>query len=268
MTENALVGYSGLVGSNLQQFYEFKYFYNSKNFKDAIGKTFDTLFFCGLPAVKWYTNKNPNEDDEIINKIKEILNTISVKRFILISTIDVYENINNEYNEDYEIKYYNNHTYGKNRFLFEEYIKNNFANYNIIRLCGLFGKGLKKNIIYDLINNNNINNIPLNSSFQWYYLDWLKKDIELILNNNIKICNLFTEPIDTLKIIETFNDVYKKDYKFQIEYLGNIDTKITYNTCTKYFKIFNTNNKYIRCKEEILNGLLEYLNFEKLNRTF
>ena len=35
--------------------------------------------------------------------------------------------------------------------IFEEYIKSRFENNYIIRLCGLFGKGLTKNIIYDLI---------------------------------------------------------------------------------------------------------------------
>ena len=42
---NAIVGYSGFVGSNLLQFYKFDFLYNSKNFIDAENKTFDTLFF-------------------------------------------------------------------------------------------------------------------------------------------------------------------------------------------------------------------------------
>jgi hypothetical protein len=41
----AIVGYSGFVGSNLLQFYEFDFLYNSKNFTETKNKTFDTLFF-------------------------------------------------------------------------------------------------------------------------------------------------------------------------------------------------------------------------------
>jgi sugar phosphate isomerase/epimerase len=267
MENNAIVGFTGFVGSNLLQFYKFNHFYNSKNFHEAKNKEFDTLFFSGVPAVKWKANKNPEEDNSIIEELKNILDTISVKKIILISTIDVYENTNNGLNEDYHINYNKNHTYGKNRFLFEEYIKTRYINYNIIRLPALFGKGLKKNLIYDLINNNNVNDIPINSSFQWYYLDWLKNDIDIILKNDIKICNLFTEPIDTINIIKIFKKIYGIDYGFQIEYFGKDTPKINYNTCTKYKMLFNNDKEYIRNNGEIMKALEEYLNFEKMDKS-
>ena len=189
--KTALVGYTGLVGSNLLQFYNFDCLYNSKNFEDAKYKTFDTLFFCGVPAVKWHANKYPQQDNDTIENIKSILDTIKVTSFVLISTVDVYNEVDNQHDEDLDVDYHSNHTYGKNRFLFEEYVKLTFDNYHIVRLPALFGKGLKKNIIFDLINNNNIGDIPVNSAFQWYWLDWLKRDIDLIIKNNIKVCNLF-----------------------------------------------------------------------------
>jgi len=114
----AIVGYSGFVGSNLLQFYEFDFLYNSKNFIQAKNKVFDTLFFCGIPAVKWKANVYPEEDFKTIESIKLILDTISIKKFILISTIDVYEKVDKEYNEEHSINFNENHTYGKNRFLF------------------------------------------------------------------------------------------------------------------------------------------------------
>lgn len=267
---NAIVGYSGFVGSNLLQFYKFDYFYNSKNFVDAKNKSFDTIFFCGVPAVKWYSNKYPDEDNKVIDELKSIIDTISVNKIILISTIDVYDNVENQLDEDSNINFNENHTYGKNRFLFEEYIKNRYENYYIIRLPALFGKGLKKNIIYDLINNNNVNDIPLNSMFQWYYLDWLKNDIDIILKNNIRICNFFTKPIHTNKIIELFKDIYQIDYKFKIEYLGNNSQMRKYDTCTKYSNLFNNKDgsiKYIRNENDVLNSLTEYLKFQKLNKS-
>ena len=263
----AIVGYTGFVGSNLQQFYKFNYFYNSKNFFEAKNKSFDTIFFCGVPAVKWYANKHPEEDYNTIENIKSILDCVEAKKVILISTIDVYENVTIGENEDYKINCNENHTYGKNRFLFEEYIKNRFNNYNIVRLPALFGKGLKKNIIYDLIHNNNVNDIPLNSSFQWYYLDWLKKDIDLILKHDIKVCNLFTEPIHTKEIIKIFNEVYNIDYKFQLEYLGNEESMRKYNLCTKYNNYFNCNKKYILENDKVIEGIKEYLLFEKLDKS-
>jgi sugar phosphate isomerase/epimerase len=261
----AIVGYTGFVGLNLQQFFKFNYFYNSKNFKDIKNKSFDTLFFGGIPSVKWYANKNPEEDNNIIENIKVILNTIKVKKFILISTIDVYEDVSKNYDEDYKINPNNNHTYGKNRFFFEKYVEENFENYNIIRLPALFGKGLKKNIIYDLIHNNNVNNISLNSSFQWYYLEWLKRDIDIILKHDIKVCNLFTEPINTNKIIHIFNEVYNINYEFQLEYLNDNKT-IKYDLYTKNNKYFNCNKNYIIHENEVIKSIKEYLLFEKKNK--
>ena len=265
--KNAIVGYTGFVGSNLLQFYKFDHFYNSKNFHTAKNQTFDTLFFAGIPAVKWYANKNSKEDNNIIENIKSILNTIKVNKIILISTIDVYDDVTKQFDEDYIINPNKNHTYGKNRFLFEEFVKTTYHNYNIIRLPALFGKGLKKNIIYDLINNNNVNDIPLNSSFQWYYLDWLKKDIDIILKHDIKVCNLFTEPIYTKDIIKVFNEVYNIDYGFQIEYFGDNKPIKKYDLHTKYNTYFNCNKKYIVEGNEIVKSIKEYLLYEKANKS-
>lgn len=259
---NAIVGYTGLVGSNLLQFYKFDYFYNSKNFHNAISKYFDTIFFCGIPSLKWHANNYPEEDLKNIENIKTILDTIHVKKFILISTIDVYDEINNKYDENYIIKHNNNNSYGKNRYLFEEYIKSKF-NYNIIRLPALFGKGLKKNIIYDLLNNNNLEKIPVNSTFQWYNLDWLKKDINVVLDNNIKICNFFTEPLDTKELIQIFQTIYPEK-KIEVKNLDN-KTIIHYNTCTKYDLYFN-NKKYIKTKSNVIKCLKKFLYFEKKNK--
>jgi sugar phosphate isomerase/epimerase len=263
---NAIVGYTGFVGSNLLQFYEFKYMYNSKTFINAKYKTFDTVFFCGIPAMKWKANKYPEEDNIIFEEIISILDTITVNKIILISTIDVYDNINGGLNEDYHQSIVN-HTYGKNRLLFEEYIINRYENHHIVRLPALFGKGLKKNMIYDLIHNNNVSNIQINSSFQWYCLDWLKNDIDIIISNNIPICNLFTEPVHTSDIIKTFHRIYGIDYEFMINYLANNDTTISYNTCTKYNTLFDSNKPYIRNSDKIIEALTEYLKFEKLDKT-
>lgn len=270
---HGLVGCSGLVGMNLQQFYNFDALYNSKNFHEARGAHFNVLFFCGIPAVKWYANTHPKEDGETIDGIKQILKTITCDKIILISTIDVYDKINCGtlsdvvLNEDYLCNYENNHTYGKNRYLFEKFIMEHFENYHIIRLSGLFGKGLKKNIIYDLLNNNNIYNIAPNSIFQWYNLDRMKNDIDIVIQNDIKICNLFAEPIRTVEIIELFDKVYSTSHLFAIQYLGN-DNVVKYDVHTKYSHLFDSCvNNYICSKTNILKDLEQFLRFAKLDKS-
>ena len=44
-----------------------------------------------------------------------------------------------------------NDDYGRNRYYVEKFVNSHFANCTIIRLPSLFGKGLKKNFIYDLL---------------------------------------------------------------------------------------------------------------------
>jgi len=255
----AIVGYSGFVGSNLLQFYKFDFFYNSKNFIEAKNKEFDELYFCGIPAIKWKANKYPQEDLDIIENIQNILKTIKANKIILISTIDVYENVDLGNDEDYDCDYFINHHYGRNRYRFEYFIKNNFKEYHIIRLPALFGKGLKKNIIYDLINNNQVENIPINSSFQWYDLEWLKNDIDTIVKNKIQICNLFTEPLDSIEIINLF--------KYNNNELNNNVRKIIYDCKTKYSNIFNSSiTGYIRDKNIVIECIKKFIDLTNLKK--
>lgn len=258
-----LVGYTGFVGSNLCRFIKFDKMYNSKNFSDANGMECDELYFCGLPAEKWKANKFPENDDQNINKIKEILLTMRIKRFILISTIDVYDNTNSKLDEDYIPNYETNNTYGKNRYLFEIFVRENFENHHIFRLPALFGMGLKKNIIFDLLNNNQITNIPINSKFQWYNIDWLYEDIKKFILLNVKLVNLFTGPLETNRIISLF------DYNYEIFTNTNV---IEYDITTKYADslfdiIINTENKYIKSAEECIEDIIEYIKNEKIDKS-
>lgn len=252
MINKCIVGYSGFVGGNLLLDNEFDKLYNSKNFKDAKNTEINIMYFCGIPAIKWYANNNPEKDDETITNIINILNTIKINKFILISTIDVYENINGDFDENYICNYSINHTYGKNRYLFEKYISEKFNDYHIIRLPALFGYGLKKNILYDLLNNNNINKISINTKFQWYNLDWLNNDINYIINNNIKICNLFTEPLETINIIKLF------DYNLN---LFEQNSYLTYDLKTKFYS-----NKYYCSKDRVYYDIIKFINYQKLNK--
>jgi sugar phosphate isomerase/epimerase len=246
----ALFGYTGLVGSNLLTKYKFDFLYNSKNIEDARYKNFKTIFICCLPAVKWLANKNPLNDTETFEKLQSIFKTITAQNIILISTIDIYDSLDTKCNENSVINYQSNHTYGKNRYLFELFIKQQFSNYYIIRLPALFGYGLKKNVIYDLLHNNNINQINKNSQFQWYDLEWIKEDIDLCLQNKLTECNLFTEPLETILILNLFNYDYSTNPASQFNY--NVQTV---NDC--YFK--QGKNGYIRDKTSVYENIFNFI---------
>jgi hypothetical protein len=203
---NAIIGYTGFIGSYLLSKLDNIDLYNRSNILNIINKNYNIIYFCGLYASKWYINNNKDYDDYTINQYLNIIKNINFNRFILISTIDVYNN-NNSYNEnDISNNIYSYEVYGKNRLYFEEQLKLiiDINKLNIIRLPSIFGYGMKKNIIYDLIYNNNLEDISLESEFQWYPINRLYDDINYVYNHNIRLINLFTEPIKTIEIINKF----------------------------------------------------------------
>lgn len=146
-----LVGYTGFVGSNLYVAHHFDRVFNSKNIDDAYGLNPDLLVYAGMRAEKYLANNFPAKDMELIEDAKRNIRLIAPKRIVLISTVDVYKRPV-EVNEDSAIELDDLHAYGKNRYLLEQWVGENYQNALIIRLPGLFGRNIKKNFIYDYIN--------------------------------------------------------------------------------------------------------------------
>ncbi|MEX1376222.1 MAG: NAD-dependent epimerase/dehydratase family protein [Eubacteriales bacterium] len=148
--ESCLIGYTGFVGSNIAEQMPFDDLYNSKNINDIKGKDYDLIVCAGIRAEKYLANKYPEDDLNAIKDLIDILETVACKRFVLISTIDVYDRPVGA-DEDTVIDEKMLHPYGKNRLFMEKWVSEHFDHYNIIRLPALFGKGLKKNFVYDCL---------------------------------------------------------------------------------------------------------------------
>ena len=146
-----LVGYSGFVGSNIASKHQFDGLYDAKNVKESYGTNPDLLVYSGVPAQKFIANQYPDEDFKIIENAIYNIQQINPKKIVLISTIDIYKNPINV-DEDSEIELDELQPYGKNRYYLENWVKQNFDDYLIVHLPGLYGKNIKKNFIYDLIN--------------------------------------------------------------------------------------------------------------------
>ncbi len=148
--KTALVGYSGFVGGNLANSCDFTNKYNSKNISDAFGTAPDLLIYSGVPAAKFLANKNPDKDYEICMNALLNINKIKPKQLVLISTVDVFEESKNA-DENTATSVKGAQAYGRNRAILETCVQQEYENALIIRLPGLFGKGLKKNFIYDAL---------------------------------------------------------------------------------------------------------------------
>ncbi len=144
----SLVGYTGFVGGNICAAGEFEGRYNSKNIEEAFETKPELLIYAGITAEKFIAAKFPEQDLEIIRNAEENIKKIGPEKLVLISTIDVYED---SFHADEETPALGQGVYGQNRSALESWVKENYENYLIVRLPALFGKGIKKNFIYDYI---------------------------------------------------------------------------------------------------------------------
>lgn len=244
-----LVGSTGLIGQTLKQKIKFDYGFNSKNIQDL--KLCDNncdLYLSCLPATKWWVNQNIKDDIKNIQNIVEVISQKRYRKIYLFSTIDVYSNSPLKSNEDYSPNI-SGINYGSNRLLFEYMVRQliEYEKFYIFRLPALFGKFLKKNIIYDLLNNNNIDNINLNSYYQWYNLENLIYDIEQLVRNNPNkdLFNLFTEPIFSEELVEKI---------FPEVNLSNRTDLISYDWTTKY-----SSTGYLYNKDDMLKQIKKFV---------
>lgn len=250
----AIIGHTGFVGGNIINQFNFDYKFNTSNISDIKGQSFNLLVIAAPSAEKWKANQDPENDLNKIQKLIDVISTVKATQVVLISTVDVYKNPNNV-DEDSIIETEQNHAYGRNRFYFEEFIRDNFQNHLIIRLPGLFGKGLKKNFIFDMLNNNKSEFTDKDSIFQFYCLDNIWKDIEIALQNSISLINFATEPVSVSEVAkECFNIEFKNETK---------NNPISYKMQTKFASIYGKNDKYIYEKKEIINQLKNFIkNYE------
>lgn len=149
--KDMLVGYTGFVGSNIDEKHNFTYRINSKNREEAWGTNPDLLVYAGLRAEKFLANNNPQKDMETIEEAFLQIKKINPKKLVLISTVDVYKNPV-DVDENSMIDTQGLAAYGLNRYRLEQMVRDEYEDALIIRLPGLFGKNIKKNFIYDYIN--------------------------------------------------------------------------------------------------------------------
>lgn len=252
---NILIGNTGLVGSALKESISFDYEYNSSNLEEIskVDTSEAILYLSCLPATKWKVNQNIEQDYNNIGKIVKTLSPLSFKTIILISTIDVYTNSETLIDESYA-PVVDKLDYGSNRYLFELLIKQTvkYDRLYIFRLPALFHKNIKKNVLYDLIHNNNVDKIVTKSSYQWFNLSKLYETIMYLINRNItdaQVFNLFTPPIHTSDIVKLFPD--------KVDKVDNKSIGANYHWLTKYFE-----SGYVldMTEEEILNDIKELIN--------
>lgn len=249
----ALIGYTGFVGSTLNKQTKFDDLYRSTNINEISGKHYDLIVCAGAPGQKWLANKEPENDLGNIYNLIEQLKCVSCKQFVLISTVDVFQNPEGV-DEKTAIDTHSLHAYGLNRYILEQYVSDNFKNHLIIRLPGLVGPGLRKNIIYDFLNENNLEKINSTDSFQFYPMVNLWFDIQKALLNKISLLHLTAEPIT---VAEVAQDCFNQSFNNKLERAA-----LNYDMLTIHAKIFGGEMGYTYSKKETILAIRAYVQSE------
>ena len=306
---NAIVGYTGFVGSNLYTPERFQAAYNTKNIRDAWGTSPDLLVYSGVRAEKYLANSDPDTDLKNIEEAQRNIEMIRPRKLILISTIDVFQNPVGV-DETSVINPVGLHPYGRHRYLLENWARENVPDTLIVRLPALFGKNLKKNFIYDFIHVipsmlkadlfadlserdprlaryyvlqdngfwkavvpeneqgkvkqilNELGFSALNftdsrSRFQFYPLRRLWSDLQVALQNGLRLLHLATEPVE---VNELYRFLTGNDFANE---LGG--RPAYYDFRTVHASCFGSDSPYLCGKKEIMKEISDFI-LEEQNR--
>ena len=251
MTATGLIGHTGFVGGTLARAAPFDACFNSTTVGALRGQHFGLLVCAGVSAVKWRANKEPDADRAGIARLTDALAETTADELILISTIDVYPDPASGGDESTEIDPSANHAYGRHRLQLERWCLARFPKVRILRLPALFGTGLRKNAIFDLLNDNMVGAINPAGVFQWYPTERLWADIAIARAHNLNLVNLFPEPLAMSAII---------DAAFPAAAVGPpVHPGPRYDMQTRHGPLFGGNHRHVMDAAAALDAMLRYV---------
>jgi nucleoside-diphosphate-sugar epimerase len=252
---SALFGYTGFVGGNLVKQLAFDDLFNSANSTESTGREYDLVVFSAARAEKWRINQDPERDLRHIEALEALVSGVKSKQFVLISTVDVYKNPV-EVDEDSPIDTGGLHAYGSHRYRLEQFVRAQHSSALIVRLPGLFGQGLKKNVIFDLLHDNNLDRVHADGRFQYYNLEHLWSDIRVALKSDLRQVNLTSAPIRTGDIARV---AFGREF---VNRPADVGAGV-YDMRTRYAEVFGGSGAYTRTAEQTLAELADFVRNEQ-----
>lgn len=195
----AIVGYTGFVGSNLAAAISTPHLYNSANIAEIRGQQFDLLINAGVSSLRWKANQEPQQDREGIARLWDNVRTVQAGKLLHISTMDVLSGVGPQY-EDSPIDESRLLPYGLHRRELERWVAEQFPNHLIVRFPHLYGRGLKKNFLWDLMHDNALHLTDDRDVFQFYHLDNLWRDLTHFLSQDANLVHVSVAPLTAREV--------------------------------------------------------------------
>jgi len=216
MIDVCVVGGNGFVGSSICSELKKKKTNFVKitrdNYSHYKNKEFRIIINAAMPSKRFWAKQNPELDhEETVTKTKNILLDFKFKKIIHISSVSARCQLNT--------------IYGKNKKISEELIQKT-KDYLIVRLAAMYGKGLIKGVLIDMLNNSKV---YVNGQSKYSFTDvaWNAKWIVDNLNSKEKLVEIgTTDYIELDQLARLINSTSKFD--------GEMDDQIILNKSYKF----------------------------------
>lgn len=200
MKQIGIVGSSGFFGCALTRNAKKKDFevieVTKENYFDLKKKTYDYLINSATPSAKYWSSKNPFLDfQQTVELTADLVYNWNYTKFIQISTMSA-----NDISD--------NHPYGINKKAAE--IISLYKNSLVVRLGSLYGKGLRKGPLFDLLNQKRVY-VNIKSKYNFIEVDFCA---DWILNNLNRHGIVQLGATDTISLSE-IADRLKLDVKYE-----------------------------------------------------
>lgn len=191
-----VLGANGFLGSSITEYLDsinakFKPITrdNYENFKN---KKCDILINANGNSKKYLANEDRALDFELsVSSVSRSLNDFKFNKYIYLSSSDIYPVVKHTTtNEDEPLDILKQSNYGFHKYLAELLVKKYSQKWLIFRLGGFVGKNLKKNPIYDIINQKKL---------------WLKKNSRLQIMNSLNMSKIIIDMSLSKKKNQIFN---------------------------------------------------------------
>lgn len=251
-----LIGATGFVGGVLQRYINFDALAFSRNISDFAGEQFDLAIVAAGDARKWYANQNPERDAEHIDRLIEDIKPIRARQLVQFSTVDVYATPSGDENSLAGAEA--EHAYGANRLRMENALREHYENAHVVRLPGLFGPGLKKNLIFDAIQNRDLSGFHPESTFQWFDMTEIERVVSLVRESGIDTLNLAIEPTTVREVLEALGHPTSE--------LSVGANRVAYDLHTANASLFGHNGPYCYDKIDTLERIARFFASEKVRQ--
>lgn len=250
---DALIGHTGFVGGVVRTAHAFEATYNSSNIDSIRGRSYELIVCAGAPAEKWKANQDPDADLENLRHLMRCMADVRAEHLVLVSTVDVYPNPV-DVDEQTPIDPDTGTAYGRHRYELECFCADRFET-TIVRLPALFGPGLKKNAIYDLLHDNRIEMINPDSEFQFYNLSNVWADIERIRKQELPLVNVSTEPL-------AMGDIAREAFGIDFENPA-APPSARYDFRSRYAELLGGLNGYLYDRTQVMAELAEFVRLQR-----